>query len=120
MYFSTVPPKRSSSPLRRVWKESSRRRTSSGSIRSARLVEPTRSAKSTVTTFRSSALGIGAAAGERSAPQAVQYASSTATVSPQAGQDRPRDDPQLPQKSAPGRFSKPHEEHSVADMASLD
>ena len=49
MNFSTVPPRRSTCRRRTVWYGSSSRRTSSGSSRSARLVKPTRSAKSTVT-----------------------------------------------------------------------
>jgi hypothetical protein len=53
MNFSTVPPNRSSSDRRRAWYGDSTAWTSSGSSRSARAVNPTRSAKSTVTTFRS-------------------------------------------------------------------
>jgi hypothetical protein len=44
-------------------------------------------------------------------PHLVQKASSSATTSPQAGQARPSCLPQLPQKSAPDRFSKPQEAH---------
>ena len=50
MNFSTVPPKRSSSRAYRAWYGWSRRRTSSGSIRSALAVKPTRSQKRHVTT----------------------------------------------------------------------
>ncbi len=57
MNFSTVPPKRSSSFRRRWWYGASSARTSSGSICSARDVKPTRSAKTTVMTLRSSRAG---------------------------------------------------------------
>src|SRR5438093_1101360 len=53
MNFSTVPPKRSSSYRSRSWYGRSIASTSSGSSCSARAVKPTRSAKRTVTTFRS-------------------------------------------------------------------
>jgi hypothetical protein len=42
----------------------------------------------------------------------VQKGSSSATTSPHSGHARPSCSPQLPQNSAPGRFSKPHEAHS--------
>jgi hypothetical protein len=42
----------------------------------------------------------------------VQKASSSATTWPQCGHARPSCSPQLPQNSAPGRFSNPHEAHS--------
>ena len=54
MNFSTVPPKRSMSALTRSWYGRSVARTSSGSARSERLVNPTRSTKSTETTLLSS------------------------------------------------------------------
>ena len=54
MNFSTVPPRRSSSTRRRACSGWRKRRTSSGSIRSARAVNPTTSANSTDTTLRSS------------------------------------------------------------------
>ena len=53
MNFSTVPPRCSTFQRSRAWNGSSSRRTSSGSSRSASVVKPTRSAKSTVTVRRS-------------------------------------------------------------------
>ena len=88
------------------------RRTSSGSSCSARPVKPTRSAKRTLTTFRSSTIGSSTSAGAIAAPQLVQNASSSETTSPQAGHARPSCSPQLPQNSAPGRLSKPQDAHS--------
>ena len=70
MNFSTVPPKRSSSSRRRAWYGRRSERTSSGSICSARDVKPTRSAKRTVTTFRSSSRV--SAAATSGAPHALQ------------------------------------------------
>ena len=54
MNFSIVPSKRSISRRRVAWYASSSSRTSSGSLRSARVVKPTRSQKRTVTVFLSS------------------------------------------------------------------
>ena len=84
MNFSTVPPKRSSSPRRCAWYGASRPRTSSGSSCSARAVKPTRSAKSTVTTLRSSRAG--AAGASSAAPHAWQNRAVSGFSAEQLGQ----------------------------------
>ena len=117
MNFSTVPPKRSSSAFTRAWYGESIRRTSSGSSFSARPVKPTRSAKRTLTTLRSSRMAGTASPGAIAAPQRVQKPSSSATTSAHSGQARPSCSPQLPQNSAPALLSKPQEAHS--DMAGV-
>src|SRR5256885_4594700 len=68
MNFSTVPPNASISERTRAKYGVRIARTSSGSSFSARAVKPTRSAKSTVTTFRSSARQIGRATSELQSP----------------------------------------------------
>jgi hypothetical protein len=83
MNFSTVPLWRSSSLRTRVWYGCRTRRTSSGSIASARAVKPTRSQKRHVTTFRSSRAAVGAA---NAVPQAEQKRASAAFSRPQLGQ----------------------------------
>ena len=70
MNFSTVPPKRSSSAFARAWYGARKPRTSSGSRRSERPVKSTRSTKTAVTTFRSSAAT--RCSSSREAPQDVQ------------------------------------------------
>src|SRR6266545_4050865 len=73
MNFSTVPPKRSISDRRRAKYGESMARTSSGSSCSARPVKPTRSAKKTLTIFRSSrAIACSAASGAVQALQSVR------------------------------------------------
>jgi hypothetical protein len=86
MNFSTVPPWRSSSWRSRAWYGASRALTSSGSRRSARSVEPTMSAKTTVTTLRSSR-GVAAAAAS-GAPHSEQNFAVSACSVPQAAQGR--------------------------------
>ena len=81
-------------------------------------MKPTRSTKTTETTFRSSALGRGSSS-PSAAPQEVQKASSGETTVPQEGHDRPSALPQFPQKSAPAGLAKPQAAHEEADMAWL-
>ena len=81
--FSKVPPWPSSSPRTRAWYGATSDLTSSGSRFSERAVDPTRSTKIAVMTFRSS-LGAGAAAsGEPQKPQSRNFAGF---VSPHDGQ----------------------------------
>jgi hypothetical protein len=80
MNFSTVPPNRSSSWRNRSWYGARIARTSSGSSVSARAVEPTMSAKTTVTTFRSSRAAF--AVWVRGAPQAAQKRASSSLSLP--------------------------------------
>src|SRR5438132_11039181 len=82
MNFSTVPPRRSSSERTRAWYDDSSARTSSGSDRSARAVDPTRSQNTTVTIFRSST---GRAAGARRAPHSEQNFAPAAFCEPHDG-----------------------------------
>ncbi len=83
MYFSRVPPKRRTSAASRRKVSLSRSRAASGSSDSTRLVEPTRSAKSTVTTRRSSNPPA------RRSPQAGQKRAAAGVATPQAGQVMP-------------------------------
>ena len=71
MNFSTVPPRCSTFQRSRAWNGSRSRRTSSGSSRSASVVKPTRSAKSTVTVRRSAEASTPPGSGS-AAPQAPQ------------------------------------------------
>src|SRR5437868_2426957 len=82
MNFSAVPPRRSSSERTRAWYDDSSARTSSGSDRSARAVDPTRSQNTTVTIFRSST---GRAAGARRAPHSEQNFAPAAFCEPHDG-----------------------------------
>src|SRR6266498_2262820 len=84
MNFSTVPPWRSMARRSRVKYELRVARTSSGSERSERVVKPTRSQKSTVTTLRSSPR-VGAASRSR-VPQARQNKAMARLPWPQFGQ----------------------------------
>src|SRR5918994_3685293 len=95
------------------------RRTSSGSSCSARPVKPTRSAKSTVTTLRSSRIGGWFSPGSNAPPHAVQKGRPRATTSPHVAQARPSWTPQLPQNSAPGRVSKLQDAHSAMTRTSV-
>src|SRR5205085_245379 len=81
--FSIVPPKRSISCFIRAWYGRRTARTSSGSARSERPVNPTRSTKRTDTTFRSSA---GSSAVSRAVPHERQKRARSGFSSPQAGQ----------------------------------
>ena len=84
MNFSTVPPNRSSSSRARSWYVRSSARTSSGSLSSARAVEPTRSVKTTLTTLRSSRRAVvGVAASD--VPHAEQNFAASAFSAPQVG-----------------------------------
>ena len=97
MNFSTVPPKASISKRRRAKYGCRIARTSSGSRRSARLVNPAMSTKSTVTTRRSSvAARCGFAC--NAAPHWVQKLTVKGLVRPHAGQTRRTTPPQDPQK----------------------
>ena len=93
MNLSNVPPNRSRSSFALAWKGMSVRRTSSGSARSERSVNPTRSTNSTVTTRRSAE---GPASGCRSVGAPVASAA-----------------PQCIQKRACGRFSVPQFGHLI-------
>ena len=83
MYFSTVPPCRSSTSFISAKYRDMTSRTVSESIRSARLVEPLRSEKTIVTVFRTSRAG---ADGTSSAPQKPQSRNRSGFSSPQLGQ----------------------------------
>jgi hypothetical protein len=82
MNLSRVPPNSSISRLMRAWKGRRAALTSSGSARSERAVNPTRSQNSTVTTLRSSA---GAVPSSR-LPQPRQNLARSGFSSPQPGQ----------------------------------
>ena len=94
MNFSTVPPKRSMSAFTRSWYGRSVARTSSGSARSERFVNPTRSTKSTETTFRSSPVGVSAASDR---PHERQKRARSGFSSPQCGQTGARGSSQRPE-----------------------
>src|SRR6187551_2192231 len=74
MNFSTVPPYRSRSRRSVSWYRRRTARTSSGSSRSARAVDPTRSTNTAVTTFRSSRGLVSTPSG---APHALQNRASS-------------------------------------------
>ncbi len=94
MNFSTVPPNRSMSVLTRSWYGRSVARTSSGSARSDWLVNPTRSTKSTETTFRSSPAGVSATS---NCPHVRQKRARSGFSSPQCGQTSTRGSSQRPE-----------------------
>src|SRR5207249_8871112 len=109
MNFSTVPPKRSRSARTRVKYGESKPRTSSGSSCSAWAVESTRSAKRTVTTFRSSPAG--ACGGAAGAPQEGQKSAPGGTSAPHSAQATTSAVPQATQKRALTAFSRRQEGH---------
>src|SRR5881397_1126578 len=82
-----------------------KRRTDSASSRSCSAVEPTRSAKTIVTTLRAAASSTALAA--REPPQASQNWASGLPSAPHAGQRRASDLPQPPQNRAPAPCALP-------------
>ena len=106
MNFSTVPPYRSSSTRRFSNTVPRNARTSSGSSCSASSVEPTTSAKRTLTKRRSS---LGPRCSPVSAvPHVGQKAKRSSTGDPQDSHTVPSGEPQPAQKRAPSSFSNPH------------
>ena len=81
------------------------RRLDSASRRSCSDIEPIRSAKTTVTSFR--AIAFSAASPRRRAPHAWQKRVSLSQGAPQAGQRGARGVPQPPQKRASAGFARP-------------
>jgi hypothetical protein len=82
-----------------------KRRAASASRRSCSATEPTRSAKTTVTTLR--AIAFSAAGAAISAPQEMQKRASAWVPRRSVGQRGGESGPQPPQKRAPAGFVRP-------------
>ncbi len=121
--FSLRPPNRSTSALTSANSSPWRTRSSSGSMRSPSAVEPARSAKSTVTTRRSSRSSTvrtrAAGVVPRGVPHAAQKAAPAAVSAPHAGQAAVSETPHALQKRTPDGCSAPHEGHLTVIPASL-
>ena len=114
MNFSTVPPNRSISSAIASKKGRSTARRSSGSRRAAISVEAVRSAKSMVTTLRSSTCTRTAADGSRGEPQLPQKRLPGRFSVPQAAHIRTRDVPQAPQKRFAAGLAAPQLGHAMS------
>ena len=82
----------------------------SGSRRSPRAVEPVTSANRTVTSLRSWPAAVGSAT---VVPQAEQNRAPSGSVAPQRGQDAPSGVPHEAQKRAPSAFCAPQFEQAA-------
>ena len=114
MYLSTVPPCWATMAPSSRKAVSTSRATTSGSVRSAREVKPTTSAKRTVASLRSST-PVGAARGEvpfRPAPHRPQNRWPSVTVAPHDGHPSTGSAaPHPPQKRYPSGLEAPHAGH---------